>query len=48
MSAKSRKEAPFADLTSALIELDVETKKAVLSFVNTLLMALSNSHIYMN
>ena len=46
MSAKSRKEAPFADLTSALIELDVETKKAVLSFVNTLLMALSNSHIY--
>eukprot|EP01035_Chromulina_nebulosa_P015243 gene15243-20194_t len=30
MSAKSRKEAPFADLTSALIELDVETKKAIL------------------
>lgn len=46
MSAKSRKEAPFADLTSALIELDVETKKSVLSFVNTLLTALSNSHIY--
>lgn len=46
MSAKSRKEAPFADLTSALIDLDVETKKSVLSFVNTLLTALSNSHIY--
>jgi hypothetical protein len=46
MSAKSRKEAPFVDLTSALIELDVETKKAIMSFVNTLLTALSNSHIY--
>jgi len=46
LSAKSRKEAPFADLTFALIELDVEVKAAVMRLVNSLLNSLSSTHVY--